>query len=521
MIAWALLAWCSLAYGGEHRFGLFVGNNEGMAEEAPLLFAERDAEKMRDLFVKYGGMEQRNSALLLGSSGRVLYNEFDRLAAKIGPLVRDGHEVVFVFFYSGHGDDEAMHLGPSRFDYNALRVRLEKTGAQVRVAMVDACQSGGLVRRKGGQRGPAMDLAAPVVESMRGTAIITSSAVSELSQESTEIGGGFFTHYLHSALLGAADRNRDGEVNLSEAYDYVHVETTFSTREAPEAQTPHGDFDLSGAGSVRLTRFVNANARIAFLGDLDGEYSVWDQSNKRYVAQVSGSQPLALAVQPGTYYVHRRMPGWVEEATVEVRRGETRSVLKEDFTSVSYASTASRGELRRQVRRAQQPDLSLRFVMGVRGTLAADSLASRYIGSVAIGGFQARWLTRRTTYWGVDVLAGRGQTTLQFNGLAPVRTVLGTTTIAAESGIASRPATFRAGIGARAGMTWFNREFPDWEVPRQSEANLMTGANAWLGLFRGRFSVDIQYNFALLITTWDGGNFPTYSDLVVAGGYRF
>ena len=509
------------ALADRHRIGVFVGNNEGLAGDMPLIFAESDAEKMRDLFVAYGEIPARDASLLLGSTSRVLIHELERLSLRIRGLVSQGHEVELVFFYSGHGDDADLHLGPTRFAYDALRGGLERTGAQVRIAMIDACQSGGMVRRKGGARGPAVALAAPTVASMRGTAIITSSAASALSQESAEIGGGFFTHYLHTALSGGADRNRDGEVSLAEAYDYVHVETAFSTREAPEAQTPHGDFDLAGAGRIVLTRLEEANARIAFLGDLEGAFSVWDESRKRYVAEVDGARPITLAVRPGTFFVHRRMPGWVEEATVVVRRGETRSVLVEDFVVVTYESAASRGDLRRQIRRAKMPDLSMRFLAGVRGPAGAANVANDYLGPMVAGGFQARWLTRGTTYWSLDVMSGRGLHPLRVTGLAPIRTQLGTFSATIDSGICTRPALFRVGIGARAGAHVLTREFPDWEVERQSEASLMTGANTWVGVYRGRFSADLQYSLSWLVSSWDGQGFPAVADVMLALGYRF
>ncbi len=510
----------SAASAAEVRLGLFVGHDEGLPGDVSLVFAESDAEKMRDLFVTWGGLERRDATLLVGARARSVEIELQKLQSRVQALHDRGDEAFLVFYYSGHGDGTSLHLGPSKLPYDELRTALEQTGADVRVAMVDACQSGGLVRRKGGQRGPAMAFATPTAESMRGTAIITSSAASELSQESDQIGGGFFTHYLHTALSGGADRNRDGEVSLAEAYDYVHVETAFRTRDAIEAQTPHGDFDLSGAGHVILTRLEPADAHLSFLGDLQGAYSVWDESRKRYVAEVDGASALELAVRPGVFYVHRRMPGWLEEATYQVRRGETRSVLAEDFETIAYEAAASKGDLDRQIRRARLPDLSLRFVAGARGL--GWQASSAYFSSVAVGGFEARWLSRRTSYWSADVLAGRGVTDLSFEGLAPVRTVIGTTSLAASAGVATRPALVRAGIGGRAGITWLTRRFPEWDVAPQAAVALTAGGNTWVGLYRGRFSLDLQLNVVAMITNWDDNDrWPGYSDLLLAVGYRF
>jgi len=92
---------------------------------------------------------------------------------------------------------------------------------------------------------------------------------------------------------------------------------------------------------------------------------------------------------------------------------------------------------------------------------------------------------------------------------------------AMETGVATRPATIRAGIGARAGVTWFTREFPDWEVARQVEASLTAGPGTFLGVYRGRFSAELQLHFSLLFTSWDGANLPVTQDLLLGLGYRF
>ncbi|MEN0061858.1 MAG: caspase family protein [Myxococcota bacterium] len=521
MIPVWLLLWTAFASAADVRFGLFVGNNHGSTGDQPLVFAETDAQKMRDLFVRFGGMEPRHAVIVKGATTRGLLAELERLTIKALERTSDGDRVTFVVYYSGHGDNESLHLGTTKLSYDLLRDRIEQTGAQIRIVMVDACQSGALVRRKGGRRGPPMAFATPTAESMQGTAILTSSAASELSQESSEIGGGFFTHYLHTALSGGADLDRDGLVSLAETYAYVYAETAFRTRDAPETQTPHGDFDLSGAGDVVLTRLEAATARIAFLGDLEGAFSVWDESRRRYVAEVDGTQPLTLAVTPGSFFVHKRMPGYVEEAQVEVRRGETRTVIAEDFTVVSYEDAASRGDIDRQVRRSRIPDLSLRFIIGGRG-FGNVNYASQYFAPHLVGGLQARFLSRNRSYWGFDVLSGRATTNWEFDGLPAVEALQTSTTALGVVGYATRPRLVRAGIGAQGGIVWLSREFPEFGVDRQTALGLGMGVNTWVGIHHGRFVGDLQFNINLMVTSWeDNEGWPAFSDTLLTLGYRF
>ncbi len=512
----------SEALANEYRFGLFVGNDQGLPGDAELVFAESDAEKMRDLFVEYGGVGAKDAVLMQGRTAGAVEHELAAMAARARAIVDDGHEAVVVFYYSGHGDEASLHLGATKLGHEDLRQLLENTGATVRIAMVDACQSGGLVRQKGGARGPAIDWTAPVVEATHGTAIITSSAASELSQESIELGSGFFTHYLHTALSGGADTNRDGVVTLSEAYAWVHTETSFRTRETPGTQTPSWDLDLAGAGEIVLTSLEEASAHLSFLGDLDGHFSVWDETRKRYVAEIDGAAALSLAVRPGTFFVHQRMPGYVEEAQYTVRRGETHSVLSEDFETVSYASVASRGELDQMVRRANLPDLSLQLALGFRQFgVGPDAWSDAYVPAHGTGGIGLTWM-RRGTFFGADVTSGGSATPLSIAGLGEVQTRTSTTSLGGTVGVLTAPALVRAGVGARASILGVTRSFPDWDLASQGSVAMGVGGRAFAGLHPGRLSFDLTWTVQALVTRWDDNpGWPMSTDLAVVAGWRF
>jgi Caspase domain len=512
MIAWLAAA----ALGGEVRYGLFVGNDLGLPGDPELVFAELDAVKMRDLFVDYGQIKASDAVLLTGGSAGMVQRELVRLTSKIGGAVANGDEVTLVFYYSGHGDADGLHLNGTRLEHDALRLWIERSGAAVKLGIVDACQSGGLVRKKGGERGETFAFAQPRLESSRGSAYLTSSAASELSQESREIGGGFFTHHVHSALLGAGDANGDGAVSLAEAYAYVYTETAFQTREAPEAQTPQLDIDLSGAGEIVLTELEAASARLSFSGELEGTFGVWDESRRRYVAQVDGDDVTTVAVRPGTFYVQKRMPGWVEEARYVVHRGETTPVDDADFLTVSYTSAASRGDLDKIVRRAKVPDLSLRFVAGVRNFSDPS-----YVLPLAVGGIQGMWLGQQPQYFAFDLRTGANSVALGVTGLSPITSHQSFTTLSAASGLATRPGWVRAGIGGKASLATLSRQFPDWDVAPQVQTSIAFGTTGWVGASTGRFSVDLQLDWQLLVMKLDTEpGWPSFADLVLTAGVR-
>ena len=66
---------------------------------------------------------------------------------------------------------------------------------------------------------------------------LAATAASEDAQESDELRGSFFTHYLVSGLLGAADEDGDGAVTLAEAYDHAYAATLRATSRTPLASS--------------------------------------------------------------------------------------------------------------------------------------------------------------------------------------------------------------------------------------------------------------------------------------------
>src|SRR5262249_46336290 len=120
-------------------------------------------------------------------------------------------------------------------------------------------------RTKGARKMPEFEVESDVSRRARGLVILASSASDEDSQESDQIGGSYFSHYLASGLLGDADGSRDGRVTLSEAYTYAYNRTAADTAEsAAGAQHPTYSFDLAGNGEVVLTDLTGRHEGLLF-----------------------------------------------------------------------------------------------------------------------------------------------------------------------------------------------------------------------------------------------------------------
>jgi hypothetical protein len=286
-------------------FALVVGHNEGGSQMARLRYALRDAQKIRDVFIELGQLApERVWSVLSGSSGE-LHEAMAELDAAVLQAKQAGQRVLLVFYYSGHAKDGQLRLGDSAFSMLELKRWLSDSPADVRLAFLDACQSGEITRLKGGRLAPSM----VDIEHTRGHIVVTSSAASEGSQESDEIGGSFFTHYLVSGLRGDADTSSDGTVSLQELYEYAYnrtVHRTASTRGG--TQHPTYGYQVAGRGEIPLTRTGLLDSGLEFPADLEGAYLVYDLDGQRISAELDkrAGQERFIALAPGRYVIKKR-----------------------------------------------------------------------------------------------------------------------------------------------------------------------------------------------------------------------
>jgi hypothetical protein len=90
-----------------------------------------------------------------------------------------------------------------------------------------------------------------------------------LLQESEELAGAVFTHFLVSGLRGGADVDGDGRVTLSELYTYAYRKTLMRTGTGVALQHPAMTLDTSGTGEIVLTRPSTASAFLEVPGGAD------------------------------------------------------------------------------------------------------------------------------------------------------------------------------------------------------------------------------------------------------------
>ena len=334
----------ALAQAQQTRMAVVVGNNLGHDPARTLRYAEAEAVKLAALLRGAGDFD--SVVTVTGASRDRVEAALATARAQLDRAHVEGKRTLFLFYYSGHGDQEALELGSSRLPLRDLRSYLEQlSGADVRVAFVDACQSGALTGVKGGRRAPGYEIHLADPGSVRGMAIVTSSTANELSQESDDLKGSFFSQSIMAGLRGAADTSRDGQVTLGEVYQFAFKRTLSSTAASlTGGQHPTYDYRMAGAGEVVLTRTLPRDARLAFVREAGATYAVVSRSSGDVLAEFvsSPSEDLYLAVPAGEYRFVRRTMGEVRERTLALAPGSVTSIDPASMARVAQESSRSK-----------------------------------------------------------------------------------------------------------------------------------------------------------------------------------
>ena len=220
---------------------------------------------------------------------------------------------------------------------------MEKSSAELRIALVDACQSGALGRPKGFGLGPKIDQS---TNRSTGTALLLSADSSEAAQESLELGGSYFTHFLVSALRGAGDSDGDKMVTLAEAHSHATSHTQRATSAwARSIQRPTYEFDIAGHGNIVLTDLREGSARLELTNEMQGHVVITERESPVVLLEATKrpSTPLSLALPTGRYLVHLRQPTAVYLAEVTLPWGGTIRLDTDDMTPRSYQAVAQKG----------------------------------------------------------------------------------------------------------------------------------------------------------------------------------
>ncbi|MCP4869123.1 MAG: hypothetical protein GY898_10450 [Proteobacteria bacterium] len=334
------------ASAGTVRLGLFVGNDAGFGEDELLRHAEREARDLAKLFAEMGGIAPARAQVLQGAKVEEFKDAVASIEAQVREIEAGGDEVLLLFYYSGHASRQGLHLGGSLLEMEWLRRWLETSQAQVRIAFVDACESGTLARTRGGTPGEAIEITVDDALTASGLAIITSTGPLSVARESDSFGGGVFSRALLTGLRGSADLDGDGSITLKEAYKHTFTETVISSASSGETvQKPEFRLELSGIGEVALTRIHSTSSGLVLPEELEGVYTVVSVATGQVVARVdkSAGEMSRLSLPSGRYVVRKVRREDVLVAELDLVWGGDRWVDDAQMTSLPVGDPLIRG----------------------------------------------------------------------------------------------------------------------------------------------------------------------------------
>ncbi|HSS20369.1 MAG TPA: caspase family protein [Pyrinomonadaceae bacterium] len=256
------------------KFAVIIGVSRYQFHDAglnDLQYADADARSIRDFLLQPNGGGFKASDIIYmennGATSEVVRDALTRLLPKAGP-----NDLVFIYIAS-HGSPDPFDPQKLYFLMNDTKVaNMPGSGlgmfelqevldhmvrAERVVVFLDACHSAGVAGTKlvtGRQlerlENNVFNLYASKLYRETGRAVLTSSDVNEISEESSNWGGGHgvFTWALLEGLRGAADANRDHVVTAGELFNYVskRVSQETSSRQNPRALSGmNKDFPLS------------------------------------------------------------------------------------------------------------------------------------------------------------------------------------------------------------------------------------------------------------------------------------
>lgn len=474
------------------RILVSVGSQRGLAAERPLHFAHTDAGRVRDVLVSQGGVRAGDATVLVEPSRAQLFTAID--GARARAAAQGPREVTLLFYFSGHGDREALHLGDERVPLSDLTTKLGEVPAGLRIVVTDACRA---TRDKGFTADAPFAISVATLPQASGTVWLHASADGEAAQESDELEGAIFTHAWLSGLRGAADVNGDARVTLEESFAFAHAQTLLrSSRSSGVLQKPEAVMDLREAAPVILTQSSARLASLSLPAARDTHFLVYAQGARTVVAELWGSpsRRTLLAVPAGRYVVQQRAGGAGAAAHVAVAEGEERAMDSRDFVPAPLEVLAQKGG---QVTEAARHEVIVGYDVGGNGR------------SGLVHGPRAGYA--RVFSWGALTAGAAAELTGDGQAVNPERVRGGYARVGVEPRLAVGPVLLRAGAGGRAGVLWQSLALRD---PR-------TGVVGSAASEHTAFAFGPEVYGGARVGTGDGVESRFFLDLGVSGNVLF
>jgi len=324
------------------RLLVAAGQERGLDSERPLRHTRDDTKRVRDVMTQLGGVAPANAIVVDGATPATLDAAIGRARAIAAAHQPD--EVTLLFYFSGHGDHDAIHLGPVVVSLTEIASKIAAIPAAMKLAVVDACRTTDVVA-KGVVPEPAFAISLSGAPVATGVVWLHAAADGEAAQESEELGGAIFTHYWTIGLRGAADANGDARVTLAESYDFAFNQTIYrSARSSGVVQRPAASFAIQEAEPLVLTQ-MSATSALHLPPGADAHYVIYALGSRSVAGELwsSPERAMSVALPSGRYVVQRLVAASGGAAEVSLGENEQRELRDSDFHSFDREALAQKG----------------------------------------------------------------------------------------------------------------------------------------------------------------------------------
>jgi hypothetical protein len=225
-------------------YALVIGiNNYYRTNERNLTYCVKDAIDYRNFLktAEGGGLPEDHLVCLIDDSA-TRNNTLKR--AKELYSKADSSDIVY-FFFSGHGGENIFLMSDGILFHQELKEIIYNCRAKIKFCIADACHSGSWDKKIYPE---TKDFRTDLVSQRfydansnleAGIPLFMACRKNETSIDDTRLKNGLFTYYFLKGLKGAADRNNDGKVTITEIYAYTRSNVEKRARETwHHQQTP-------------------------------------------------------------------------------------------------------------------------------------------------------------------------------------------------------------------------------------------------------------------------------------------
>jgi len=245
-------------YGIGNRWAVVVGVNkyDDMDHYGELHVCVKDAQAVYNQFVSSGYKSERVRLLTDDTVTELPTRDNVLVALKSIALATEPDDIL-IFFYSGHGDEDAgesylvarngkrLALEDTAIKVSRIKQILESAPARAKVIILDACHSGANIEGKG-PKYMTEEFIRRVFEQAEGIAILASCKQGQVSYEWRSNERSVFTYYLLEALQGQADLDDKKFVTVQDTNRHVSNGVKLWASQRNYIQTPTLQAETAG-----------------------------------------------------------------------------------------------------------------------------------------------------------------------------------------------------------------------------------------------------------------------------------